>query len=171
MGRFARLWGGERMPHKFKIGQLVDYHPPGGLYAPRGPYLIVAQLPKREGDFEYQIKQVNAMHERIVPEADLTMAQGATAASEITEYMGYRLDARPLGKGWRVLIYPPGAKSPLSKYASNLEKGSKEAVVKEAKAIVTEHLHRTLPVRPGLKSNPAGPPVLDENECDVSRAE
>jgi hypothetical protein len=31
-----------------------------------------------------------------------------------------------------VLIYPPGAKSPLFKYASNLEKGSKEAVVEEA---------------------------------------
>ena len=143
-GRFAALCWDERMPHKFKIGQLVDYHPPRGLYAPRGPYLIVAQLPKREGDFEYQIKHVNAMHERIVPEADLTVAQGAAAPSEITEYMGYRLNARPLGKGWRVLIYPPGAKSPLSKYASNLEKDSKETVVKEAKAIVKEHLHRTL---------------------------
>jgi hypothetical protein len=141
--RFAVVvarWG-ERMPHKFKIGQLVDYHPPRGLYAPRGTYLIVAQLPKREGDFEYQIKQTNEMHERIVPESDLTPAQGAAATSEITEYMGYRLDARPLGKGWRVLIYPPGARSPLSKYASNLEKGSKEAVVKEAKAIVEGHLH------------------------------
>ena len=135
-------WG-ERMPHKFKIGQLVDYHPPTGNYAPRGPYLIVAQLPKRDGDFEYQIKQANEMHERIVPESDLTAAQGAAATSEITEYLGYRLDARPLGRGWRVLIYPPGAKSPLSRYASNLEKGSKEAVVKEAKAIVKELLHRS----------------------------
>ena len=131
------------MPHKFKIGQLVDYHPPTGNHAPRGPYLIVAQLPKRDGDFEYQIKHANEMHERIVPENDLTAAQGAAATSEITEYMGYRLDARPLGKGWRVIIYPPGAKSPLSKYPSNLEKGSKEAVVKEAKTIVKEHLHRS----------------------------
>jgi len=135
---------GERMPHKFKIGQLVDYHPPTGNYAPRGPYLIVAQLPKRDGDFEYRIKQANGMHERIVSESVLTTAQGAAAISEITEFMGYRLDARPLGKGWRVLIYPHGAKSPLSKYASNLEMGSKEAVVKEAKAIVEGHLHRTM---------------------------
>jgi len=132
------------MPHKFKIGQLVDYHPPTGNHAPRGPYLIVAQLPKRDGDFEYRIKQANGMHERIVSESVLTTAQGAAAISEITEFMGYRLDARPLGKGWRVLIYPPGAKSPLSKYASNLEMGSKEAVVKEAKAIVEGHLHRTM---------------------------
>jgi hypothetical protein len=131
------------MPHKFKIGQLVDYHPASGNYAPRGPYLIVAQLPKRDGDFEYQIKHACRIHERIVAESELTTAQGTAATSEITEYMGYRLDSRPLGKGWRVLIYPPGAKSPLSKYASNLEKGSKEAVVKEAKAIVEEHLHRS----------------------------
>jgi hypothetical protein len=131
------------MPHKFKIGQLVDYHPAPGNYAPRGPYLIVAQLPKRDGDFEYQIKHASGMHERIVAESELTTAQGSAATSEITEYMGYRLDSRPLGKGWRVLIYPPGAKSPLSKYASNLEKGSKEVVVEEAKAIVEEHLHRS----------------------------
>jgi hypothetical protein len=47
IGRFAvamARWG-ERMPHKFKIGQLVDYHPPPCNYVPRGPYLIVAQLP------------------------------------------------------------------------------------------------------------------------------
>jgi hypothetical protein len=123
------------MPHQFKIGQLVDYHPPPGNYAPRGPYRIVAQLPKRDGDFEYQIKHANGMHERIVAESELTTAQGTPATSEITEYMGYCLDARPLGN-------PPGAKSPLPRYASNLEKGSKEAVVKEPKAIVNEHIHR-----------------------------
>jgi hypothetical protein len=82
------------------------------------------------------------MHERIVAESELTTAQSAAATSEIIDYMGYRLDARPLGKGWRVLIYPPGAKSSLSQYSSNLEKGSKEAVVQEAKTIVKEHLHR-----------------------------
>src|SRR5262249_22093514 len=45
----------ESMPHKFKVGQLVDYHPPRGIYAPRGPYLITAQLPKRDGEFEYTL--------------------------------------------------------------------------------------------------------------------
>jgi hypothetical protein len=61
-------------------------------------------------------------------------------ASEIAEYMGYRLEARPLGKGWRVMIYPPGTKSALSEYASDLEKGSKDAVIKRAKEIVDAHL-------------------------------
>jgi hypothetical protein len=58
--------------------------------------------------------------------------------------MGYRLDPRPAGKGWRVLIYPPGTNSALSEYASDSEKGSKEAVIKEAKKIVDAHLDRKL---------------------------
>src|SRR5262245_4181745 len=132
------------MPHKFKVGQLVDYHPPRGIYAPWGPYLIAAQLPKRDGEFEYRIKHPNEAHERIVTESQLTMAQVTASASEITEYMGYQLEARPLGKGWRVLIYPPVSKSALSEYASDLEKGSKETVVRKAKEIVDAHLNRTL---------------------------
>jgi hypothetical protein len=133
------------MAHKFKIGQLVDYVPPRGLYAPRGPYLVVAQMPVREGKPEYQIRHPNEMHERIVSEDQLGATQVVTTASEIAEYMGYRLEARPLGKGWRVLIYPPGTKSALSEYASDLERGSKEAVIKSAKEMVDAHLRRILP--------------------------
>ena len=132
------------MPHKFRIGQLVNYRPPRGLYAPLGPYLIAAQLPEREGEFEYRIRHPNEVHDRTVAESDLTTAQVAATTSEITEYMGYRLDARPVGKGWRVLIYPPGTGSALSDYASDLEKGSKEAVIRNAKEIVDAHLHRSL---------------------------
>ena len=54
------------------------------------------------------------------------------------------LDPRPLGRGWRVLIYPPGTNSALSECDSDLEKGSKEAVIKEAKKIVDAHLDRKL---------------------------
>ena len=132
------------MPHKFRIGQRVDYHSPRGLNAPRGPYLIAAQLPKREGEFEYHIGHPNEMHERIASEGQLSMAEGATATSEITEYPPYRLDARPVRKGWRVLIYPPGSEFALSEYAFDLEKGSKETVVKQAKEIVDAHLGRVL---------------------------
>ena len=133
------------MGHKFKIGQLVDYNSTRGLYAPRGPYLVVAQMPLREGEPEYHIRHPNEMHERVVREDQLSVAGIETATPDIAEYMGYRLEARPLGKGWRVLIYPPGTKSALSEYASDLEKGSKEAVVKRAKEIVDAHLHRILP--------------------------
>jgi hypothetical protein len=72
------------------------------------------------------------------------MAQVTASSAEITEYMGYQLEARPLGKGWRVLIYPPGAKTALSEYASDLEKGSKDAVIERAKKIVDAHLNRKL---------------------------
>ena len=142
-GPLSSRWA-ESMPHKFKIGQLVDYHPPRGIYAPRGPYLIAAQLPMRDGEFEYQIRHSGEMHERIAPEGQLSIAKVTTTPSEIIEYKGYRLDARPLGKGWRVLIYPPGAKTALSEYASDLEMSSKEAVVRKAKEIVDAHLNRTV---------------------------
>ena len=133
-----------RMPHKFKIGQLVNCRPSSGLYPARGPSLIAAPLPKREGEFEYLIRYPNEMHERIASESQLSMAEGATATSEIIEYMGYRLEARPLGKGWRVLVYPPGTESALSEYASDLETCSKVAVIRKAKEIVDMHLRRIL---------------------------
>ena len=132
------------MPHKFRIGQLVNYRPPRGLYAPFGPYFIAAQLPERNGEFQYRIRHPNEVHDRTVAESDLSIAQVAATTSEIIEYMGYRLDARPVGKGWRVLIYPPETGSALSEYASDLEKGSKEAVIRKAKEIVDAHLHRSL---------------------------
>jgi hypothetical protein len=133
------------MPHKFKIGQLVEYHaPPNGVFVPRGSCLIKAQLPERNGEFQYRIRHPSEMHERIANESQLSIMQGATTAAEIFEYMGYRLDLRPVGKGWRVLIYPPGIGLPLSEYASNLEKGSRETVIKGAKKIVEAHLDRKL---------------------------
>jgi hypothetical protein len=50
--------------------------------------------------------------------------QIVTTASEIAEFIGYCFEARPLGEGWRVLIYPPGTKSALSEYGSDLEASS-----------------------------------------------
>jgi phosphomannomutase len=132
------------MPHKFKTGQLVEYHPPRGLYAPRGHHLITAQLPERNGEFEYRIRHTDEMHERIANERELSIAQEAPTTAEIIEYMGYRLDPRPVGRGWRVFIYPPGNKPVLSEYASSLEKGSKDQVIKEAEKIVDTDLERRL---------------------------
>jgi hypothetical protein len=84
------------------------------------------------------------MHERIANESQLSIVQGVTTPAEVFEYMGYRFDLRPVGKGWRVLIYAPGTGLALPEYASNLEKGSRETVVKEAKKIVDAHLDRKL---------------------------
>jgi hypothetical protein len=59
------------MPHKFKIGQPVEYHPPRRIYAPRGTYLVTAKLPEQDGEFEYHIWSVSEQHERVVRESDL----------------------------------------------------------------------------------------------------
>ena len=42
--------------HKFKIGQRLFLV--RALNAPDGPYIVVKRLPKRRGQFEYQIKSV-----------------------------------------------------------------------------------------------------------------
>jgi hypothetical protein len=56
---------------KFKIGQLVEYQPSRGIWAPRGAYVITAELPTRYGQFEYHIKHSSEKHERLARESDL----------------------------------------------------------------------------------------------------
>jgi hypothetical protein len=42
--------------------------------AARGAYEVVAQLPERDGQFEYRIKSRGEPHERVVKEGDLSSA-------------------------------------------------------------------------------------------------
>jgi hypothetical protein len=63
------------MRHKFILGQLVDYSPPRGLYAAPGIYVVTAQLPERDGEFEYHIKHTSELHERIARESELQAAR------------------------------------------------------------------------------------------------
>ena len=42
--------------------------------AARGAYEIMAQLPERDGQFEYRIKSRGEPHERVVKESDLSPA-------------------------------------------------------------------------------------------------
>ena len=57
-------------------------------------------------------------------------------AVEILNYNGYRLEVVPVGKGWRVSIYPPDSTVALRESPSSLEKVLKETVIAEAKKIV-----------------------------------
>jgi hypothetical protein len=59
------------MPHKFNLGQTVEYHPPRGHYAPPGIYVVAAKLAERDGEFEYYIQHVSELHERIARESEL----------------------------------------------------------------------------------------------------
>ena len=58
--------------HKFHLGQLVEFNPPRGIYAPRGPYVVTAKLPERDGAFEYRIRGASEEHERIAREKELS---------------------------------------------------------------------------------------------------
>ena len=61
---------------------------------------------------------------------------GKTMAVETIHCNGYRLEVVPVGKGWRVSIYPPDSASALRESPSILEKVLKETVIAEAKKIV-----------------------------------
>jgi hypothetical protein len=51
------------MPHKFILGQAVEYTPTRRLYAPPGIYVVTAKLPERDGEFEYHIKHTSELNE------------------------------------------------------------------------------------------------------------
>ena len=60
------------MPHKFIIGQAVEYTPGRGHYAPPGLYIVTARLPERDGEFEYHIRPTSEPHEmRVARESEL----------------------------------------------------------------------------------------------------
>jgi hypothetical protein len=62
-----------RMSHKFHIGQLVEFHPKKGapISAARGAYEILKQLPERDGELQYRIKNAAEQHERIALASEL----------------------------------------------------------------------------------------------------
>jgi hypothetical protein len=59
------------MPHKFILSQAVAYTSPTGTYAPPGIYVVTANLPERDGEFEYHIKHSSELHELIAKESEL----------------------------------------------------------------------------------------------------
>jgi hypothetical protein len=61
--------------HKFKIGQLVYFHPKGAgrVDAVPGPYQIARRLPAAEdGEFHYEIRSGFEDHSRVARESELT---------------------------------------------------------------------------------------------------
>ena len=54
--------------HKFKIGQRLF---PARLDVPDGAYVIIKRLPMRDGELEYQIRNLTEPDERVVRESEL----------------------------------------------------------------------------------------------------
>jgi hypothetical protein len=57
--------------HKFKIGQRLFPARSVGLNVTDGAYVIVKRLPERDGEFQYQIKNIAKSDERVVRESEL----------------------------------------------------------------------------------------------------
>jgi hypothetical protein len=76
----ALKWRGPGVnEHKFKIGQLVYFHPKGAgrwqIDAARGPYQIIRRLPATDdGEFQYEVRSALEEHDGVVKEGELTPA-------------------------------------------------------------------------------------------------
>jgi hypothetical protein len=58
--------------HKFKIGELVFFHPQLPDSAPRGAYQIIRRLPAVDGEFQYVIRSAYEDHQRVAKEGELS---------------------------------------------------------------------------------------------------
>ena len=65
------------LTHKFKIGQRLfpSRHRHNAEDLPQGAYVVIKRLPERDGEFEYQIRSVSELHERVAREGQLRTAQ------------------------------------------------------------------------------------------------
>jgi hypothetical protein len=70
-----KFWLVEGSPqYKFKLGQTVFLqHTIGNRGAANGAYEVTRQLPKRNSEFEYQIKSSREPHQRVVRESELNL--------------------------------------------------------------------------------------------------
>jgi hypothetical protein len=60
--------------HKFHIGQAVQFSTkPYYVNAALGLFEVTKQLPERDGEFEYRIKNVTEPHERVARESELSV--------------------------------------------------------------------------------------------------
>ena len=57
--------------HKFKIGERLFPARSVVFSVPDGAYVVVKRLPMRDGEFEYQIRNLTDLDERVVRESQL----------------------------------------------------------------------------------------------------
>jgi hypothetical protein len=74
--------------HKFKIGQLVYFHPKvrPQLDVVPGPYLITRRLPAtQDGECQYEIRNTLEEYNRVARESELTRWRAASGVSRSTD--------------------------------------------------------------------------------------
>ena len=60
--------------HKFHIGQVVQFRTkPFYVNAAFGVFEVIRQLPERDGEFEYRIRNAAEPHERVARESELSL--------------------------------------------------------------------------------------------------
>jgi hypothetical protein len=60
--------------HKFRVGQAVQFRTtPFYMNAARGAFEVIRQLPERDGEFEYRIRNLAEPHERVARESELSI--------------------------------------------------------------------------------------------------
>jgi hypothetical protein len=70
------------VPHKFNIGQIVEFAPRILRSSAPGPYEIRHLVPASDRDPAdpcYRIKSIAEMHERVATESELTLSQSVFA--------------------------------------------------------------------------------------------
>jgi hypothetical protein len=61
------------LTHKFKIGQHLFPVRHTAENLPAGAYVVIKRLPKRNGEFEYEIRSINELCEKVAREGQLRM--------------------------------------------------------------------------------------------------
>jgi hypothetical protein len=60
--------------HRFQVGQTVQFRTkPFYVSVALGAFEVTKQLPERDGEFEYRIKNAAEPHERVARESDLSV--------------------------------------------------------------------------------------------------
>jgi len=68
------VWISPSTFHKFQVGQIVTIRLALSRNVPGGVYTVTKQLSENHGEFEYRIKSVDEVHERVARESELIKA-------------------------------------------------------------------------------------------------
>jgi hypothetical protein len=85
------------LKHEFHVGQIVELKPSVTRRAAAGRYEITLLMPEPDvssASPRYRIKSSAEIHQRIVPESDLTLSTGPTAGASL-DYVTTGLLAAP----------------------------------------------------------------------------